>query len=56
MSIFKKLGVIFDGAIEEIVEDNFKSSLVLDCNLLSQLIDWRPKRLNEEIKSLLKVI
>jgi len=56
MSIFKKLGVTFDGAIEEIVEDNFKSSLVLDCNLLSQLIDWRPKRLNEEIKSLLKVI
>ena len=53
--IFHKLGYIFDLVIEETVGENVKSSLVLDCSLLSQIINWHPKLLNDEIKALLDV-
>ena len=56
IGIFTKLGLVFDKAIEETVGDNVKSSLVLDCSLLSQLINWHPKLLSVEITSFLEDI
>jgi len=56
IGIFTELGLVFDKAIEETVGDNVKSSLVLDCSLLSQVINWHPKLLSEEIKAVLEVV
>lgn len=56
LKVFSNLGFRFDDAIEINAADSIKNSLVLDCNLLSQIINWQPLSLEQGIKAILKPI
>jgi len=55
LKVFSNLGFKFDDAIEVNAADSIKNSLVLDCRLLSQIIEWQPRSLKHGIKALLKL-
>jgi hypothetical protein len=54
LSIFNRLGYMLNPAVEEIVNEPFRFSVVLDCTVLASLISWAPKPLNLEIERMLQ--
>jgi nucleoside-diphosphate-sugar epimerase len=54
ISIFNGLGYMLNPKVEELVNEQFKFSVVLDCTLLSSLISWAPKPLSLEIERILQ--
>jgi UDP-glucose 4-epimerase len=52
--IFNQLGYTMKPTVEEIMNEPFRFSVVLDCALLASIISWAPKPLSLEIERMLK--